>query len=356
MDKPIWVPPDLEDAFKNTVVQAFTRPRIYHPEYAPIPWVIGFYGRLGMEKMQVMEKLCLTYGLLSSVTKVDVKLGSVTEALNQIQCVMEATLSIKEETFEPSIEGVVSHILIVDHADILAYEPDSEKTLLASSEFKKKCEQSGVLLIGLFDRLPGESHGQTSSWIREAHNKFFSQFDTLLYIEAPNEVFRIKLFKYYIEDFIRHYNNTQETPLQLDIKEEDYARLSLVSTFATPENIISFLRKVFSKIIHTNQTKEFEDEEGIFKKGLNVDYIEDFTNTQFGPPHICPYDACAANDAFATGCGKGPMVKKKKPILKAPKNVTNLTGFNEDNVDIEKVKEQLGKKKAPKKKRKTTKR
>lgn len=350
--KPTWIPTELEEAFRNTVVQAFTKPHIYHPDYAPIPWIIGFYGRPGMEKMQVIEKLCLSYGLLSSTTKVDVKLGYVTDALNEIQCTMEAAQSVKFELPSPAGEeveshpqGGIQHILIIDHADILVYEPDSEKTLLACLDFKKKCEQSGILLIGLFDRLPGETHGQTSNWIREAHNNFFSQFDTLLYIEAPNEVFRIQLFKYYIEDFVRHYNNTHDIPLKLDIKEDDYTRLALVSTFATPENIITFLRKVFSKIIHNNEVKkEMDDEDGVFQKGLTVDYIEEFTNTNFGAPHICPYDACDANNAFATGCGRGPMVKKKKPILKRPEQLTNLTGFNEENVDIEKVKEELGSK------------
>lgn len=356
--KPIWIPADLEEAFRNTVVQAFTKPHIYHPDYAPIPWVIGFYGRPGMEKMQVVEKLCLSYGLLSSVTKVDVKLGYVTDALNEIQCTMEAAHSLKVEPppleeVEPSAPPLgaqgVQHILIVNHADILVYEPDSEKTLLACLDLKKKCEKSGILLIGLFDRLPGETHTQTTNWIREAHNNFFSQFDTLLYIEAPNEVFRIQLFKYYIEDFVQHYNNTHDIPLKLDIKEDDYTRLALVSTFATPENIITFLRKVFSKIIHNNEVrKEMDDEDGVFQKGLTVDYIEEFTNTNFGAPHICPYDACDANNAFATGCGRGPMVKKKKPILKKPDQLTNLTGFNEENVDIEKVKGELSSNVPPK--------
>lgn len=374
--RPIWIPTDLEEAFRNTVVQAFTKPHIYHPDYAPIPWIIGFYGRPGMEKMQVIEKLCLSYGLLSSTTKVDVKLGYVTDALNEIQCTMEAARSVKFEPPPPegevqqhsSLWGegvespppqavVIQHILIINHADILVYEPDSEKTLLACLDFKKKCEQSGILLIGLFDRLPGETHGQTSNWIREAHNNFFSQFDTLLYIEAPNEVFRIQLFKYYIEDFVRHYNNTHERPLKMDIKEEDYLRLALVSTFATPENIITFLRKVFSKIIHTNEVKkEIDDEDGVFQKGLTVDYIEEFTNTNFGAPHICPYDACDANNAFATGCGRGPMVKKKKPILKRPDQLTNLTGFNEENVDIEKVKGELSSNASPKGRRLNNKR
>lgn len=343
--KPIWIPPELDQAFCNTVVQAFTKPHIYHPDYAPIPWLVGFYGRPGMEKKEVIQKLCQSYGLQSSVTNVDVKLGSVTEALNEIQSIYSASYSVKNNIVDTDLQKqngtIISHIIVVDHADVLAYEPDSEKTLLACLDFKKKCEQSGVLLIALFDRLPGETHGQTSNWVREAHNKFFSQFETLLYIECPNELFRIQLFKYYIEDFVKHYNQTHEssTLIRNSILEDDYSRLALVSTFATPENIITFLRKVFSKIIHMDLNEGGDD--SLAQKGLTVDYIEEFTNTQFGAPHICPYDACDANNTFATGCGRGPAIKKKKPVFKKPEDLTNLTGFNEENVDIKSVMKNL---------------
>jgi hypothetical protein len=334
--KPIWIPPELDQAFRNTVVQAFTKPHIYHTDYAPVPWVVGFFGRPGMEKKEVIQKLCQSYGLQSSVTHVDVKLGCVTDALNEIQSIYSASFSVKNNLMEKE-SSIISHIIVVDHADVLAYEPDSEKTLLACLDFKKKCEQSGVLLIGIFDRLPGETHGQTSNWVREAHNKFFSQFETLLYIECPNEAFRMELFKYYIEDFVKYYNQTHDpsTPIINNVLEDDYTRLALVSTFATPENIITFLRKVFSKMIHMDLNEGGED--SLAQKGLTVDYIEEFTNTQFGAPHICPYDACDANNAFATGCGRGPTIKKKKPVLKKPEDFTNLTGFNEENVELKSV-------------------
>lgn len=326
--KPIWVPEDLKAAFEGSVVQAYTNPEIYHPIYTPLPWVIALYGRPGMEKLEVVRKLCATHGLLPSLTEVDVKIGCVTDVLNTIYCVMEASKSILEkQTTTPTIQ----HIIVINHADVLAYEPDSEKTLLACLDFKKKCEESGVILIGLFDRLPGESHGQTSNWVREAHNKFFSQFETNLYIECPNEEFRKSLFKYYIEDFTQHYNKTHEIPLLMSISDQDYDRFALISTFATPENILVFLKKVFSKIILT----PIED------CCLSADYIEEFTNNRFGAPHICEYDTCDANNAFSTGCGKGPVLKKKKPIISKPEDVSNITGFNEENADLKRVLEKL---------------
>lgn len=332
--KPIWIPEDLNQAFQGSVVQAYTKSEIYHPIYTPLPWVIALYGRPGMEKLEVVRKLCATHGLLPCLTEVDVKIGCVTDALNTICCVMEASKSILEgQTTTPTIQ----HIIVVNHADVLAYEPDSEKTLLACLDFKKKCEESGVILMGLFDRLPGESHGQTSNWVREAHNKFFSQFETNLYIECPNEEFRKSLFKYYIEDFTQHYNKTHETPLQTSFSDQDYDRLALISTFATPENILFFLKKVFSKIILSlnNNVGDF---------CLDVEYIEGFTNNRFGAPHICEYDTCDANNAFSTGCGKGPVLKKKKPIISKEEAQSKITGFNEENADLKRVMENLGEK------------
>lgn len=341
--RPLWIPTELDEAFKNTVVKAFTTPHVYHPKYAPLPWAVGLYGRPGMEKMEVMESLCLRYGLLTSVTKVDVKLGETGKALDMIWCTAAATALVLKEELQFLPEGeiapqkVVSHIILINHADILCYEPDSEQSLLRSIELKNFCQSKNVLFIAIFDRLPGETHGQTTTWVREATNKFFKQFDAQLYIEPPNEEFRIKLFKYYIEDFVTYYNDTHKVALPLNI--EDYEPLAPISTFATPDNILTFLKNIFSKLVHVDlsDSEDFE----LLKNGITLEYIETFTNNAHGAPHICDYDTSYANDAFATGVGRGPKARRKKKTLEKKDDLTNVTGFNEKNVDADNVWSQL---------------
>lgn len=338
----MWIPPRLEDAFKNTVVKTFTSPHLYHPVLAPLPWLISVYGRPGLDKLEVLEKLCLTYGLYGSYKSVVVKLGYTTQAMTEIRCIAEATqsvlkeeedealLSAKDVELELKREVKPYFIILVDHADILCYEPDSERCLLDALELKEICETNKVLIVGIFDRLPGETQPQTSPWLRECHNKFFTQFNVDLYVEAPSDTFRIQLFKFYISEFEAHYNKTQEgeQPLVVKLNEDDYERLAGFSTFATPENILYFMRKVFLNILQA------------CPDCLDVDYIERFTNQKFGAPHICSYDARDADNHFSTACGFGPAPKPK--LKKKNDVVPRVTGFTEENANLDQVMNNLG--------------
>lgn len=331
--KPIWIPHPLEVAFKNTVVQAFTSPYIYHPELAPLPWLISLYGRPGMDKLEVMEKLCLMHGLYGHYKSVVVKMGETSKAMNEIRCIAEATTSVLQEDEEVKKDKPY-FIILIDHVDILCYEPDTEKCLLDSIEMEQLCKDNKVLIVGIFDRLPGETQPHTSPWIRECHNRFFAQFTTLLYIEAPNAPFRVQLFKFYISEFESHYNKTHGVQkIKVKLQEGDYERLSDFSTFSTPQNILFFMRKVFLNILQASA----EDE--VIAEGLGVNYIEKFTNTQFGAPHICTYDARDDDNRFATACGRGPAPKPKNtpPPPCSTDAVTHVTGFTEENADLEHV-------------------
>lgn len=333
---PIWIPPTLNEAFKNIVIQPYTKPCIYHPQYMPLPWCIGFYGRPGMEKARVLQQLCLQYGLSSSYSLFSLKIGECNKVLNEIECVMKATSSVIDTLEEEESEKVgPKHIIIVDEADILCYEPDSEQTLLKSIELAKLCEHNHVLFIGIFNRFPGEGNN-VSPWIKEVQNKFWTQFKSFLYIESPNASFRISLFRFYIESFVQHFNSVQKDRVVTcdSLKEEDYQRLADFSTFATPENILVFMRKVFLHI--ANHPEE---------NTITVDYIENFTNVKYGSKHICDYDTREVDNAFATACGFGPAVKPKKQTILKGENLTHVTGFTEDNVDLQHVMQTLAEQK-----------
>jgi len=271
MSQPIWISEPLKIAFEHTVVQAMCSPHVYHPTYAPIPWLVALHGRPGMDKLQVVEMLCKAYGLSSSYTTVVVKIGETMASLNSIKCIAQATKDVG--TQQGSTNPL--HIIVIEHADVLCYEPDTETSLLQSITLGELCESTGVLVVGIFDRLPGDFQGQTSAWAKECHNKFYAQFDTTIYLDAPDASFRAELFKFYIEGFVTHYNKTHTDPITCDLKEEDYVTLADCSTFATPENILFFMRKVFLNVLHSN-TQE-----------LTLTYIEGFTNTKYGAPHIC---------------------------------------------------------------------
>jgi len=345
MSCPVWIPPALNEAFKNIVIQAYTKPHIYHPQYVPLPWCVGFYGRPGMEKATVMQRLCMQYGLSNSYTLFTLKIGECNKVLNEIECVAKATSSVLASIEDESEKLGPKHIILVDEADILCYEPDSEQALLKSADLAKLCETNHVLLIGIFNRFPGEGTN-VSPWIREVQNKFCAQFKALLYIEAPNASFRISLFKFYIESFVQHFNSVQEERnIKVNLNEDDYERLADFSTFAAPENILVFMRKVFLNITNNPEIKE-----------ITADYMEDFTSKRYGSPHICDYDAREVDNAFATACGFGPAVKPKKQTILKGENLTNVTGFTEDNVDLEHVMKTLGEQKdleSPSKKIKT---
>lgn len=330
--EPIWLAKNVEQFFKDNVAIPFRKPLLYHPTHAPIPWLNAMFGRGGVEKLKSIEALIAKYEI-DSYDIIDVKIGDTVTAMNHIEGAKRVIAA------QPNDGDTIGpfHLLVIDHADILCYEPDNEASMIASINLKV-LETYNIMTIALFDRLPGASDpSKITQYAKECQSKFFLQFVTMGYMPCPDADFRIEMFKYVVGEFFAHFHShSAKCKLNNEMTDHEYTMLADCSTFATGENIKAWLRNVFYDIIRTSDTKEVID--------INFKFFEDHMRTTNDTPHICMYDARDVENEFSTGCGKGPIAKpRKKIVAQQPDGDLNVTGFTIDAADLTKASKLLEK-------------
>jgi hypothetical protein len=267
---------------------------------------------------------------------ITVKLGHCTQALEKALCVAKAT---KERAPGPMGGPVVPQfVMIIDHADILCYEPDNEASMLDSIVLAERCASAGVMVVALFDRVPGElAADRASNFVRSCHNGFFAQFSiSVCYAAAPPEGYRESLFRWAVTTFMEHVQRTG-LGLGCDLSAENYKELCMMTTWTTPKHILDWLNKSFREMIETPAAAPM----------LDMTFLKRFNNvfqTQHGP-HIVmePLDSVESRFSEACGCGPvGAFVPSRDAPFKIPE--PKITTFSVENADPDVAREALLKK------------
>lgn len=334
MEEPIWISTSLRNFFNDTLVNAYERPNLYHPELVPAPWRAAVFGREGVHKLKAITKMCTEHKYTFDI--VDVKLGGTTAALRYMECCLEES---KKELRRP--DGGPNMFFIINHADILCYEPDNDASAHASLTFNRFAEQ-GIFLIALFDRIPGEQDPQkTTVWAKEYQLQFFRQFQHIGFAACPTSDFRQEYFKYSINKFVNHMTE-QQRQITLDLSEGDYIKLADYSTFGTIKNMVDYLRNVYNDVIRDDSIVVFD-----------LDMMRHKMYVKLGIESICDYDSRAVEDSYSLACGKGPVVQPKNyqsppTPVEAIAN-THITSFGPEAADLGEAKKALKKKKRSRK-------
>lgn len=307
----LWIPDDFANYFAKFVVHPFQFPFHYNRcPYTPIPWRQAVFGRAGIDKAGAVRELATRAEI--PITVIDIKFGHVLEGLNAI---VATKIAIQEELFANlanTLEGTdewlqVSttprHLLVINHGDILCYEPESEGNLLTALQMDM-LETACVMVILLSDRVVNDptAEEKLSPWARDCRGKFFRQFGGAMgYIRAPHSEYRIQYFKSIIEEFSRHMRTIRPS-FSVSLSEGDYIKLGDYSTYSVPENIREWLQDIFVVIVHTPDIMVM-DFEILFARLKHTT----------GIPHICGYDTRAVEDVFSLACQMGPIAPPKAP-------------------------------------------
>jgi hypothetical protein len=337
MDPPLYASPALCKYVEQRIVFPWRHPERYHQVTGTFPWMHALYGREGTNKARLLRELLTQQHEIHSVEVVSVGLGKCRLALERMICVRAALCASETTTTGPQ------YIIILDHADILCYEPDNENTMLdaidIAQHFGANC---GIMVIALFDRIPGEmAVDRASSFMRSCHNKFFAQFAAnVCFVAAPTEDFRERLFRWAIGVFTTHMQTAagEARPFCCEISDENYKELSMMSTYTTPAQILDWLNKSFCEIIQNPA-----------QPVLDMPFLTRFNNIHQTPrgPHILNDDLQAIESRFSEACGCGPVgghyAAAAAAAAAAPPTMvdTKITTFSEEYADTAVAKKAL---------------
>ncbi len=328
-DEPLWIPQHFEEWFDQSIISTYRRPFQFDSRVAPMPFIHAVYGRRGVNKLRLMEHLLKRNEILS-YTVVSVELGHTRDAQLNIRCIIDSSLEINNAVVhqqeqlqqqhsreqlqqrqqehsreQPQEQLQPIHMIIVDHMDVMIYEPDDEAARLSTLRLVDAAKDARVILIGLFDRTPGDKEN-ISHVAREVHDVFFSKFVTKGFASAPHKTFRIELFKWAIERFRAHLIKSR--PIEVNLDELDYNQLANCSTFATPENVIEFLQRALVPVVQVAETVL-----------IDLPYLMSYMHVLAAGHHVCQYDTYDLEERFSQTCGRGignrPNANAQKPSV-----------------------------------------
>lgn len=327
--KPIWISNRMETYFKNKVLLPFTNPSLYHAEFVPIPFCQAIVGRKGVDKLRTIEHLVRQANIYSTRT-VDVQFGKTTDALADISAFFKSCNEQNDkDQYGPR------DLLIVNHADILCFEPDNEHTLMEATKIAEAARSCNVLVIALCDRAVGTGGDMSQNmtvWAKTCQRNFFTQFDVVTFASAPDAAFRIKFMQWAIEEFAKHLQ-LKGRKLIVELSEKDYKVIEDYTTYATQDHLMDWLQRVNTGLI--------EDGCRII---LDLDFMSEFLGKRMGVHHVCDFDARAVEDMYSSASGAGPIAPlsssssirrfgEEEEQKKAHPPAGGM--FTEDNADIE---------------------
>ena len=327
---PVWIAPRLEKYFENKVVLPYFTSTLYHPDFAPIPYCQAIVGRQGVGKLESIQALLKKANILSTKT-INVEFGKTGQAILDIQTSFGASRerSLREGTNSPC------HVLVINHADILCYEPDNEKTLLDAIGIAESAKECNTIVLAICDRATGTGGDKSENmtvWARTCQTKFFAQFDSVAFAPAPNAEFRIKYMRWAIDAFAEHCKQ-QGRKLIIDISDNDYKVLEDYTTYATQRHLMFWMQKIFIAIL--------EDACSIV---LDMNLMCEYLGKRMGALHVCDFDARAVEDMYSSSTGAGPIAPVKPAVFQPsspPGDKLITTTFSTANLDVDEVIESM---------------
>jgi hypothetical protein len=208
----------------------------------------------------------------------------------------------------------LDHVVILEHADVLAFEPDDEATM----KFCLQLAELNLTIVACFERLPKTGDQQT-----EYQRRFFYQFRASAYLSAPNDEFRQRYFQFLFERL--------SDVADVKLEEKDYMVLSMASTFATPNDMKEFVKRIYYEYTAKEEKQRLLD--------INVLLSRFLTTNPYGHRCIFRIDYRFDENEFSQACGAGPIPgMPEKPDMRE----VHRTGFSKDLVDMKQAAKELG--------------
>ncbi len=317
MSLPIWRGKEEFIAGLDQMVrEPFERPETFHPELTPIRHLVGVYGRSGMKS--AVKAYCDSITLPCAT--IDVEFGATSVATECIDRYVQ-------KNAQEQRTNRIRFALIIDHADVLAFEPDNEASMMYSLRMGAVAKQNDFLFICLFSRVPtAENTPNLAATTRMFRKVFFDQFgDTRIYLAPPNAAFRVEYFKAAFSTYC------ELNKITLNLDDGNYKLLADASSYCTPQNMLCFLQRVFY-----DRPKEKIDWELLCKYTVGVGEERLIMR---GDPRV-------PENEFSIFCGNEPIVGLKVVNPNAP-TLPPMTRFDPvDQLMREEEKKQNKKKRA----------
>jgi hypothetical protein len=215
-------------ALEKSILFPVQNPTVFDHCLVPVRRTLAVYGREGMRKGDVVKDFCSRHGI--DWKSIDVVFGATGEAADAFN-MHYAERTLMEQTRK-------LQVIIIDHADILAFEPSDEETMAHFAlQLESKATLANLIVVCLFDR-----HRQDEE-PNAYRSRFFKQFIYGALLTSPPADFRIKFYEEVITAFVSA--SAGGGGGKGEFTQGHYTMLSDASPDATIDDMLSFCKDVF---------------------------------------------------------------------------------------------------------------
>lgn len=313
----LFVAPSIEDTLiwnggaelikdlDHFIKQPILHPELVDPVLNPFHHMMAVYGRKGMGKARGISNYCKSINVRHAI--IDVEFGKTWQARELIEGAFQNIAA------NPPPMGTFD-VLIIDHADLMILNPDTELTMQLMLELKTEAANHRCMIFACFDRNPLR---QTQSAVPENTKQFRSrvmaQFTVNFYFAHPTSTFRCDL----IRSLLDHAQERYAPHLKVELSETDYVHMETYTSFCSPLEIINYVRAILNSALSENRVHpaSFKEDKSLY---INLEVMRFALSSATGSLHVLRFDPKIEEDEYCRLCGKGTIPGVSKKLAPAP--------------------------------------
>jgi hypothetical protein len=336
---------DFQKKCAQFIGQPFLKPWLHHEHINPVHKMISIFGRAGQHKARAVEAYCSSVGV--QYTRISVELGNTTMAVELMEHFFNS--------LQPNPAVHYSHILILEHANLLLTSPDSDVTTQFMEDLKKMTQELPVLIVALFDSNPLNPAEQIPAPAKSYRKLVMSYFTIRIYYACPPHTYTVPLLKSLLHSGVEYYSETlpegKRLDMRIDLTEGNYANMETYTSFCTPRDILWYVNRIFCDLVTPGMESPFARPQGVTTGPLtiNFDVLCQYLTSHTGSRHVLRYDARYEEDEYSVLCGNGPIpgVHRKREdqmeAIQKKKKPTPTMVIEEEEEEVKEPKEKKSK-------------
>lgn len=268
--------------------------RRFHAEWMPIRRMIGVYGHYEAMKADVVAAFCEA-NLLTHAT-VSVRYGFSGAFEEDVRRVLET--HAREDL----------SVLIIDHADVLALEPEDAATQRFALKLEKLAEEEHFFIVACFDRVLTDF---SETYVRH----FRLQFPTLAYLAPPPSTWIARYLRAQFEGYLTRAGTAE---LELKLTDDEFTVVAQHCVGASIGHLRQWVRDVFYEAYRSRSMDG--PLTGAF--AITKDFLCSSPLMRGGNQglRIMAQDVRRDESKFSVAVGQGPTGSDADSLIKPPPN------------------------------------
>lgn len=275
----------FDDGLRALLCDPVAHTNRYDPLLMPVQRTIAVLGNREAQKANVVEQFCQRNGLPSAI--VTIRYGFTTAAIEQIKHVIGGSDTLA--------------VLILDHLDVFALEPDDVETQRFALQLDALAEQHLIFIVGCFDRILKSS---ADTYVKHFWRPWAA---SVLYLAPPHTTWIAAWLQTQLESYAQKHPE-----IALNVSEGEYTVLAQHCIGASYGHLCDWIQRILRFAYQNLSTPITKDllMEPPFLYGGNRGL------------HIVPIDVRRDESNFSESVGKGPTVTEP-PTKRAKVQVDN---------------------------------